>query len=122
MWDGNEPFRISVDNEFSGSKHKYGVYIVRILDSKQIIYIGKAGSICNDGNFKRQDLQSRLKNTRGSQDSQTWFRNLVQSFGALRITYIVCNDRTLSPAFVETLLLQAFLNDFECLPAKNKSL
>lgn len=101
---------------------KYGVYIIRQMDTKEILYIGKGGTIDSKGIFKYQDVPKRLKNVKERDTSaDIWFKNLLQDKGPLFIEYIFL-PKSMSPALVETTLLQAFLNQYGRLPYKNKSL
>ena len=40
----------------------YGVYVVRQGKTGEVIYIGKSGTMRQDGSFKPQDLEKRLVN------------------------------------------------------------
>lgn len=45
-------------------KDKYGVYIVRQQDPREVLYIGKGGTVDSQGNFKGQNVPRRLKNVK----------------------------------------------------------
>lgn len=120
----SDSFRICTNSHFKrvARQEKYGVYIVRKLCTKEVLYIGKGGTIGSQGKFKEQDIPNRLRNVKGNNVSaDKWFRNLLQEKGPLKIEYIFLTASK-SPAFVETALLQAYLNEHHCLPYINKSL
>ena len=102
-------------------KKSRGVYLIREKKSSEILYIGKAGSVDNNGDFKKQTIFGRLKNKKGGKSSNIWIKNLFERKGTLIIEYILLPDtKNPTPAFIEALLLQAFLNDKNRLPLKNK--
>lgn len=105
------------------SQNRYGVYIVRQRDTQDILYIGKSGTIDSNGKYKKQiqDIPIRLTNVRGTNNSNVWFRNLLNDKGPLKIEYIFLPESK-SPSFVEKLLLQAYLNEYRQLPYENKEL
>ena len=118
------PFRQAVTQEFQDTIRNYGVYIVRRHVDGHVRYIGKSGTIKNSGDFKlqKQDIPQRLTAApRSKVSSSAWFVELCREYGGLTIEYVILTE-SLSPGFVESLLLQAFRNDFGKLPDKNKSL
>ena len=116
------PFHQFVTHAFKGVKDNYGVYVIRRQVDRQVIYIGKGGTIKTSGKFGQQDIPGRLKAERSKgMTSDFWFGQLCDDFGALTIEYFVL-DVFLSPGYVEAMLLQAFRNDFGKLPAQNNSL
>ncbi len=103
-------------------KKRYGIYIVRQRDTKEVLYVGKSGTIDYRGHFKGQDIPGRLKNVKeGDVSANKWFKRLLQEKGPLTIEYILLS-RSVSPALVEVALLQGYLNENHCLPYRNKSL
>jgi hypothetical protein len=102
-------------------QEKYGVYVIRQRDTGQVLYIGKGGTVGKQGNFKEQDIPGRLTNRRGNISSAQWFGDLARKMGALAVEYVFLTAHQ-SPAFVEALLLQAYLNEHGCLPYCNKTL
>ena len=119
----DESFQQVVTREFQGTTRNYGVYIVRRRHvDRHVIYIGKSGTIKNSGDFCLQDIPQRLtKAPRSEVISSAWFEQLCREYGALTIEYFIL-DEFLFPGYVESMLLQAFRNDFGKLPDKNKSL
>lgn len=102
---------------------KYGVYMVRQLDTQEVLYIGKSGTVDSQGKFKMQvqDIPRRLINVKGNIPANVWFKNLLQEKGPLKIEYILL-PTSKSPSFVEKALLQAHLNEYSRLPYKNNEL
>ena len=126
--DPSTSFSDGIDSHFKDrypnirKEKKYGVYLVRQRDSKEVLYVGKGGTVDSQGHFKGQDILRRLKNVK-TRDvyADDWFRSLLQEKGHLVIEYIFL-PISKSPAFVEAALLQAYLNEHHRLPYKNKSL
>ena len=106
----------------SRKNERYGIYIVRQKNTQEILYIGKSGTIDSEGHFKGQDIPGRLRNVKdGNIPANDWFRDVFREKGVLLIEYIFLPISE-SPAFIETALLQAYLNEHHCLPYKNRSL
>ena len=121
--DPSDSFRICTLSHFDSISfpEKYGVYIIRNKGTNEIVYIGKSGTITREGKYKGQNMVGRLTNTRGDTPSNRWFSNLCIEIGSIIVEYIFL-PTSKSPAFVESTLLQAYLNEHHCLPLKNKSL
>jgi hypothetical protein len=103
-------------------QEKYGVYVVRQQVSREVLYIGKGGTIKRDGGFKGQDIPGRLTNVKGNTTANEWFRSLVEEKGPLAVEYVFLTSVPRSPTFVEAVLLQAYLNEHGCLPYRNRAL
>lgn len=123
-FNGEERFTEVANKHFEGvlGAKKYGVYIVRCRKSNQVIYIGKGGTIRQDGNFRGQDICGRLTNTRGKNNANDTFLEYYKNYGPLRIEYFILLDKELCPAIVEAFLLQAYLKEHGHLPKENKEL
>ncbi len=120
----HENFRACTTKHFRGVKEKerFGVYIVRQRDTRHVLYIGKSGTLDSQGKFKGQDIPGRLKNVKSSNmKADEWFLDLLQDKGPLIIEYIFL-PISRSPALVEVILLQEYLNEHNHLPYKNKTL
>lgn len=103
-------------------REKYGIYIVRQRDTREVLYIGKSGTIDSRGQFRGQDIPKRLKNVKGNDiPANKWFQDLSQEKGPFVIEYIFLPP-SMSPALIEAVLLQAYLNEHHGLPYRNKSL
>ena len=114
-----ESFKSCTKQHFNAIKQheRYGVYIVRQRDTKEILYIGKSGTIDSNGAFKGQDIPKRLINVKEKEniDADVWFGNLAKQKGAIIIEYIFLS-KSKCPSLVETALIQAYLNEFHKLP------
>jgi len=100
--------------------NRYGVYVVLRTSPVEVLYIGKAGTLGTNGQFGGQGILGRLTNTRGDIPANQWYRTLAQD-GPLAIEYLILPEpRSLSPAFAEATLLQAYLHERGCLPPANK--
>jgi hypothetical protein len=102
-----------------------GVYLVyRLARGKiDIVYIGKSGTIQQNGKPKGQGLRKRLNNTQQGLNRQDYFNTKIEeeNIEALDIYWYVTFDddyRDL-PSFVEGLLIQKYFNLFGQLPIWN---
>lgn len=77
--DSNSNFPEVVAQHFGNASRKvYGAYLIRQRNSEVILYIGKGGTACGDGQFKGQDVPGRLRNVRGDDvGADHWFRELL---------------------------------------------
>jgi hypothetical protein len=117
----SETFRVCTTSHFHTLRQseRYGVYIVRQLNTRKVLYIGKGGTINTKGKFKGQDIPGRLKNRQDGVSRNKWFGKLLEDNGPLTIEYIFLS-KSKSPAFIEAVLLQAYLNEHKHLPCRNK--
>ena len=123
-YDGSQSFTSRTTAHFaaSGSRDKYGVYVIRQKSSGEIRYIGKGGTLNASGQFRGQDVPGRLKNVKGNDiPADRWFADLLAENGPLSIEYLLLQATPASPALVESLLLQAYLNTHCRLPQKNNA-
>ncbi len=123
-YDGSSPARRIIASAFSKvqRQNKYGVYVFRQRDTREVLYIGRSGTIEGGGNFKGQDLPERLANVKGKISADKWFSSLANEKGQLVIEYVFLDLKPESPALVESCLLQAYLNERGCLPYRNNEL
>jgi len=106
---------------------KPGVYIIYGYASKKekVIYIGSSGRIKQDGSFGKQTLKKRLTMKQCGEYRRKFFGNILAKgkYSKLLfkwfITFDSCNK--LLPANIEGDLMQAYHDDFKCLPEYNKS-
>lgn len=123
--DSLKRFRKVVSGHFEQFKgeSKYGVYIVRQKSTNKVLYVGKGGTINNQGDFKSHDIPGRLRNVRENDlPADKWYGRLLDEKGPLLIQYVFLGRRPVSPGLAEARLLQAYLNDHGHLPPYNKSL
>ncbi|MNL32783.1 hypothetical protein D3C87_1546570 [compost metagenome] len=102
-----------------------GVYIIcgRMGNGNEVAYIGKAGSLCRDGSFKKQKLKGRLQAKKDSQrNRKEWYQELLQRYEALVFHWLVTfdGDVRIVPAKAEADLLQAYFDENGRLPPENK--
>lgn len=108
---------------------EYGIYIIysSIEKQEEIIYIGKAGTIGNNGQFKRQGLKERLSAVRDNNISgRKYFQQVIQDyeFDKLRFIWIVTfgESRRELPAYSEAKFIQSYFDEHDKLPLLNKSI
>lgn len=127
----NGQFSISSGNELRSNiaEHKVpnepGCYLIyfNAVDTSQLIYIGKAGTIKNDGSFKDQGLAKRLCAKQDGKQRSQFFQELIEQYQvqSLYFQWFVTFDgevRTL-PAKAEADLIQAYYDEFGYLPLLN---
>lgn len=119
-WDGTEPFRTTSFTHVP--ERVYGVYIFRIIATGECIYVGKAGTVTNNGTLKAQDARGRLNNTRGTQAARVTYAEWLQKYGPLSVEIITTWHFGEAPGFVEADLLQTHLSEFRRLPKENDTL
>jgi hypothetical protein len=118
--DSERPFSHLVRHKLK-DKDGHGVYVVIGKESGQVIYIGKGGTISNNGDYQSQDIKGRLTAERGKKPADVWFADLVEQYGPITVEYVFLPDQRQScAAYVEACLLQAYLREKGRLPAKNK--
>lgn len=100
---------------------EYGVYVISDPND-EVVYIGKAGTIKQNGSYKKQNISKRLKNIRDKQDSNDYFKDYMEDkeLDSLTFTCIVTVPTKL-PGFVEADLVQKFFDEEKILPLLNKS-
>jgi hypothetical protein len=104
-----------------------GVYVITSCrgDSREAIYIGKAGTIQDNGSFKDQGIAKRLTMKQDKQTyRQVFFQQLIveESLDCLRIDWFATFTETCSvpPFLAEAELLAAFFWSTGRLPRHNK--
>ena len=105
-----------------------GIYVIyRLARGRvELVYIGKSGTLEQNGDFKKQLLQSRLNNKQEGISRQQFFELKIkeQNIDALDIYwYVTFDDKHQDlPAYVEGLILQKFFDVHGRLPEWNKEL
>ena len=103
-----------------------GVYIIYKLAKGKVtlVYVGKSGTMNQNGTFKEQKLRKRLNNKQDGVKRQEYFENKIEqeSIDALDIYWYVTFDKNHQdlPAYVEGLLLQRYFEVYGELPPWNK--
>jgi hypothetical protein len=104
-----------------------GVYVILSSDDlERPVYIGKAGTLNQDGNWGEQGIRVRLTKVQEGLPRNVFFiREMERTFrNGLTFLWFVTHNRVVGiiPAFVEMELLKAHYDQFRCLPALNKSI
>ena len=103
-----------------------GVYfIMRLAGGRvELVYIGKSGTIMQDGTFKNQLLKSSINNKQEGIIRQDFFDNKMtgENIDALDIYWFVTMDKSNNhlPGYLEGLLMQRFFELYGRLPEWNK--
>lgn len=103
-----------------------GVYYILKLASGKIdlVYIGKSGTITQDGSFKGQSLRGRLNNKHEGVRRQEYFdaKMNAEDITALQIYWFVTFDKANCdlPAYVEGIIMQRYYEVHGKLPPWNK--
>lgn len=100
-------------------------YILRLSKGKiEIVYIGKSGTLKQDGTFKEQGLRKRINNQQEGVDRETFFNTKLQEeqIEALDIYWFVTveKDKIDIPGFIEGQIIQEYFNIYSMLPDWNK--
>jgi len=100
-------------------------YILRLAHGKvDIVYIGRSGTIQQNGKFKDQGLYGRINNRQEGLKRQEFFEQKCKNekIDALDIYWFVTFDKNNQdlPGYVEGILLQRFFETYGCLPEWNK--
>lgn len=125
----NSSFSLNINEKLSKKAkeiklpNSFGIYIIykNQKSYENIIYIGKAGEIKNDGSFKNQGLLKRLTNVRNNKTANNYFTELFcNDINEIIIEYFETSDGII-PSFIEASLVQEFFSKFSKLPLLNKS-
>jgi len=106
--------------------NKPGVYyFLRLRKGKvELVYIGKSGTMLQNGKFRNQLLKSRLNNKQGGLKRQIYLDLKLEdeTIDALDIYWFVTFDENHQdlPGFVEGVLLQRFYENSGRLPEWNQ--
>jgi hypothetical protein len=100
-------------------------YIVRLAKGRvDVVYIGKSGTITQDGKFKEQGLRGGINNEHDGQKRQGFFemKCISESIDGLDIYWFVTFDKDIQdvPGYVEGLLMQNYFDVHGQLPPWNK--
>lgn len=102
----------------------YGVYIFRKnTKDGDILYIGKSGTILQNGSFKTQDLRKRLNNKQDrKQKRQDFLSKKIAEDTKIKqifIEWYIIDERKYLPSLIEAQLLQDYYTQHSCLPIWN---
>lgn len=99
-------------------------YVIRLAKGKvDLVYIGKSGTIMQNGEFKEQLLRDWINNKQDGIKRQIYFEQKIEeeNIDALDIYWFVTMDNKRSdlPGYVEGLLLQRYFEVYGSLPPWN---
>lgn len=124
-WDGQAP--LSQALSVAGVPDEPGVYVLELTEGEKamLVYVGRAGTVEQDGKFKRQKLLGRLQAKQDGMPREAYFRLQLQGppLRRLAIEWFVTWDASHGtlPALAEAELLQAHVSEFGVLPRWNKT-
>ncbi|MCB9245817.1 MAG: hypothetical protein H6606_05250 [Flavobacteriales bacterium] len=100
-------------------------YILRLARGRvDLVYIGKSGTVLQNGQFKSQLLKGRINNKQEGVKRQQYFEQKLEqeNIDGLDIYWFVTYDRLHQdlPGFVEGLIIQRYFDLHGCLPPWNK--
>lgn len=107
---------------------KPGVYLIysESVDFKNLLYIGKAGTMKTDGIFKNQGLSGRLCAKQDGKPRPQFFQEVIDEYSikALYFQWFVTftKDIKILPAKAEADLIQAYYDTIGRLPLLNKDI
>ncbi|MFW9940472.1 MAG: hypothetical protein ACFFFT_05485 [Candidatus Thorarchaeota archaeon] len=107
--------------------YKYGFYLIYGVKGKKIelIYIGKAGTIQQNGVFKKQKLRKRLRMKQDKVPRRVFFQDVIREnkYDHLLFRWFIINEKEIIdlPAFIEANLINKFYKKYKKLPKLNKS-
>jgi hypothetical protein len=116
---GNMYYRNTINQNV---RENYGIYVVCNQINNKILYIGKGGTLKNDGTFKNQNLNGRLLASRGAQYSTSYeyFKHKMNqnNLQSLRF-YVIYTNVANPPAYIEAISLNQYFNENNSLPILN---
>lgn len=100
-------------------------YVIRLARGRvELVYIGKSGSILQNGEFKSQGLQAHLNDKQEEINRQEFFDLQLnqEQIDGLDIYWFVTYDKTNHdlPGYIEGLIMQLFFEVHGRLPEWNK--
>jgi|SRR6185295_3972621 len=114
-----------VTNAIPEKKGVYLLYSISNIGKKQLVYIGKAGTLIQEGTWKKQGLYGRLNAIRDGMRSQQYFENKIRlnQLAGIEIDARVTFDDNHKdiPGFVEAKLLKMYHSEYGMLPLWNKT-
>jgi hypothetical protein len=100
-------------------------YVIRLAKGKvNLVYIGRSGTIMNNGKFRDQGLHGRLNNKQDGMKRQEYFDLKFEQhqIEGLDIYWYVTFDNANHdlPGYIEGLIIQRFFELYNQLPEWNK--
>ena len=94
-------------------------------ESSEVVYIGKSGTLNQNGSFKNQFLKKRLNNKLIGIKRQQFFDQKLEDelFDTLIIHWFVTFDDNQQdlPSYIEAKLIQEYFEKYKCLPSWNNN-
>lgn len=101
----------------------YGTYVI-YNPSGEIIYIGKAGTVKNDGSITKQDIKKRLQNVRDNNFKGDIYWKIIMEtycYDFITIEYNIYEYPMFIPAVKECELLAQYFTKYNKLPLLNNN-
>ncbi len=105
-----------------------GVYLffaVLKTGKEELRYIGKSGSILQNGTFKKQLLCGRICNKQDRVNREIFLTGKIEKedLGGVKVEWFVTYENGIKdlPGYVEGLLIQSFFKETNLLPSWNTS-
>jgi len=100
-------------------------YVIRLAHGKiDLVYIGKSGTVLQNGQIKSQLLKGRINNKQEGMKRQQYFEQKMEQEGidGLDIYWFVTFDQHHQdlPGFVEGQIVQRYFDVHGCLPPWNR--
>lgn len=110
--------RLSTSVRDASVPNTHGVY--RILQGDRVLYIGRGGSVRQDGSRSDQGLAKRLTNRHDGKSRNQWLADVMDE---LNLDSVVIDWRETKelPCLAEARLLQEYFDEHGCLPLFNRS-
>lgn len=93
----------------------YGVYIFhRNVEDGDILYIGKSGTVLQNGCYKTQGLRDRLNNKQDGMKREEFLRMKMNEDNTIQkifIEWYIIDERKYLPGLIEALLLQDYFKN-----------
>ena len=134
MFSEHGSFTLRKDEKISqrcreeGVSDKPGVYLIYGLHRSEhkLLYVGKAGTLQQDGTFKKQKLLGRLNAVQDGIPRQRFFQEQIEhlDLDALVFNWFVTFSQQVRviPAKAELDLLQAYFDEYHKLPLWHKTI
>jgi hypothetical protein len=103
-------------------QEKYGIYAFCNPINNDVLYIGKGGTLKNNGTYKKQNLNGRLKAARDSYPNSFEYIKYIMNQGNYEsfIFLVLYSSDNYPPAYIEAVSLHQYFNLHNHLPMFNK--
>jgi hypothetical protein len=101
---------------------EYGAYVISDPQGR-VLYIGRSGTMLNNGKFQKQTLRGRLTNRQGGRSRQEFFEDILRERDVQSLYFewfaTFGGANKVLPSLAESQLLQAYFDDHGRLPPYN---